>query len=594
MTLFSNKRNYQTHFLPEVNKQKAQDFRKDFAESFLDEWHFQTYTGNSYSRTDNLHDEFEKDIEEIEKITGEKLKNPYNSAFKEFFVEDVGMGIVNQFTKNPFNPKSSRFHPENVAKREQEKLNNYYKKANELKAKYPELKIRDIETIKADIAAQAMEYYNKVNDGRENNGWGSFLGSAAGSIIDPINLAVSLISGGGGSAKDTVLKSLSKTALGEFVANAAAEIGIQTAAYKYKKELGVPTSVEEAALNVAAAGVGGAVLGVAGKGIHLTSKEVLSRYKKAVNKGIKFDGATKEAAERLEQQIEFDDWVDETNPFSSDIQGTEIHKQNVLNEMLRMTEEQDTLSKAYDSVLQTREGDAMEELAQITNVDMEKIWVNRGGFKSINEVKGSGFGMVKFIFRHGEKSNDAVKITKEDVVNFPDVIKNNKPRIEDQYGTNRIWSVKRSDGKQIIYADRVFVEDGKRHLVTINVLTNEKHPLYGKFSEKYDDAGKPTVHTKDTAQEPFFRTDESSAEASAPKSRFQGGGVISDNIISTDDLKVKDFQDVSIENLENDLIQRTDLSPEDMDFNKQALQKMKDEEAWDNEILDCIVEFSKR
>ena len=128
MTLFSKKRSYDTLFAPKTDPSKALDYEKNFTESFLDNWHYQTYTSNSYSRTDNLHDEFEKDIEKIEQSTGEKLKNPYNSALKEFFAEDIGMGIVNQITKNPFNPKSSRFHPENVAKREQERLDEYYKK----------------------------------------------------------------------------------------------------------------------------------------------------------------------------------------------------------------------------------------------------------------------------------------------------------------------------------------------------------------------------------------------------------------------------------------------------------------------------------
>lgn len=212
MTLFSQKRSYDTAFAPKINPDEAQDYEKDFSESFLDNWHFQTYTGNSYSRTDNLHDEFEKDIAEIEQKTGQKLKNPYNSAFEEFFIEDVALGLVDAAVRNPFNPKSSRFHPENVAKREQERLDKYYKKVNELKIKYPELKARDLETIKQDIKEQAMKLYQKVNDGRDSSWLGDFLGSAAGSVIDPINLAATLVSGGGNTGKETIAKALNSHA----------------------------------------------------------------------------------------------------------------------------------------------------------------------------------------------------------------------------------------------------------------------------------------------------------------------------------------------------------------------------------------------
>ena len=594
MSLFSSKRTYQTHFLPEVNEKNAKSYTKDFKESFIDEWNYQTYVNNAYSRTDNYHDEFEKDIEQIEKITGESIKNPFNSTWEEFFVEDIGMGLVNQITKNPFNPKSDRFHPENVAKREKERLDKYYSQVNELKAKYPELQVRDFETINADIKKQAREYFDKVNDGRDYSGLGSFLGAAAGSTIDPINMSVTLMTGGtAAAAKTTVLKALGKTAVAEFVANSMAELGIQTNAYKYKKELDIPTSKSEVALNVAAAGVGGAILGTAGEAIHLTGRQVLNKYKTALNKGAKFDGATKEAAALLEQKVDLDDWIKETNPFTNDVQGLDAHTNNVMNELARLTEEQNTLSKAYDDVKVQPVGDPAEHLAEITPEDMEKIWVDRGGYKGNNGVKGSGFGMVKFIFRHGK---DEIPVEKADVINFPQVVRDYEPIINDTYGNNRTWSVKRKDGKQIIYADRIFLEDGERHLVTIHVVDKDKqnHNLKDVFSEKKSRREAKPAHTKDTTQESYYRTDESSANASTPKSRFQDGGGSMDNNIIADDVKVKDFQDVSIESLENDLIQRKDLSPEDMELNKQALQKMRDEEAWDNEILDCIVEFSKR
>lgn len=594
MTLFSQKRSYDTAFAPKINPDEAQDYEKDFSESFLDNWHFQTYTGNSYSRTDNLHDEFEKDIAEIEQKTGQKLKNPYNSAFEEFFIEDVALGLVDAAVRNPFNPKSSRFHPENVAKREQERLDKYYKKVNELKIKYPELKARDLETIKQDIKEQAMKLYQKVNDGRDSSWLGDFLGSAAGSVIDPINLAATLVTGGGNTGKETIAKALGKTALGEFIVNSGIEAVIQPSVYQYKKELDIPYSKTEAALNVVAAGTGGAILGTATKALNLTGKELLGRYKKAVAKGEKFDGPTKEAAALLEDQVEFDDWADATSPYGSDFEGAILHKKQVLAEMQRLTQEENALSKGYDRVSENPAGNAMEVLAEIKPEDMEKIWVNRGGYAGNNGVTGSGFGMVKFIFKHGEKSGDTVAVTKSDVIDFPRIVRDFEPIINDIYGSNRTWSIKRADGRQVIYADRVFNEDGERHLVTIHVVNKNDHRLKDIFSEEKSRREAKPAHTKDTTQEPYYRSDESSAEASAPKSRFHDGGDPMADNITPEAPKVNDYDNLTLESLEKDIDADTSLSVEDKALAREEIEKMRREENWDNEIIDCILEFKQK
>ncbi len=594
MTLFSQKRSYDTAFAPKINPDEAQDYEKDFSESFLDNWHFQTYTGNSYSRTDNLHDEFEKDIAEIEQKTGQKLKNPYNSAFEEFFIEDVALGLVDAAVRNPFNPKSSRFHPENVAKREQEQLDKYYKKVNELKIKYPELKARDLETIKQDIKEQAMKLYQKVNDGRDSSWLGDFLGSAAGSVIDPINLAATLVTGGGNTGKETIAKALGKTALGEFIVNSGIEAVIQPSVYQYKKELDIPYSKTEAALNVVAAGTGGAILGTATKALNLTGKELLGRYKKAVAKGEKFDGPTKEAAALLEDQVEFDDWADATSPYGSDFEGAVLHKKQVLAEMQRLTQEENALSKGYDRVSENPAGNAMEVLAEIKPEDMEKIWVNRGGYAGNNGVTGSGFGMVKFIFKHGEKSGDTVAVTKSDVIDFPRIVRDFEPIINDIYGSNRTWSIKRADGRQVIYADRVFNEDGERHLVTIHVVNKNDHRLKDIFSEEKSRREAKPAHTKDTTQEPYYRSDESSAEASAPKSRFHDGGDPMADNITPETPKVNDYDNLTLESLEKDIDADTSLSVEDKALAREEIEKMRREESWDNEIIDCILEFKQK
>ena len=595
MGIFSEKRNHNTALAFKVDTANAEEYEKSFKESFLDDWHFQTYTGNSYSKTNNLHDEYEKEIAKIKDLTGKELDNPYNSAFEDFIKEDILWGLADEFVKNPFSAEDRKpdYFNRQSEKRLQKRLDKFNKELGKLKNEFPELVVRSPEQINEDIKKQALEYYQKVNDGRDANGWGSFLGSAAGSMIDPINFFSTLISGGGGAAKQGVMKALGKTAVQEFLINSGIEAVIQPGVYEYKKELGIPYSKEEAAFNVVAAGVGGAVLGTAGKALHLTGKEVLSRYKKAANAGVKFDGKAKADAAFLEKKVQVDDWLDETNPFGNDAEARLLHENLVEREMRRLADETGQLSKAYDDVLRNPVGNANEILAEISPEEMEKIWIDRGGYAKNNGIKGAGFGMVKFIFKHGEESTDTVKISKDDVISFPEIVRKYEPLPETGHGSNRTWSIKNKDGQQIVYSDTVFAEDGQRHLVTIHAITDDKSNIKGIFSEKRRREAKP-AHTKDTTQKTFSRTDESSAKASAPESRFQGGGGVMDNNISPDELKVKDFGNYDADAFKRELDAIPNLTPEEKKANADMIKKIKQEDDWDDQILDCIVEFSKK
>lgn len=599
MDLFSLKRKTDNIAKRPVDLENVKPLEKSFIESFKDQWHYQTYTANSYSRTDNLHDEFEKEIENIKNATGVELDNPYRSVLGEFFIEDVLKSMGHAIIDNPFQSYKKKWNSkENKEKRERERVETFYKKANKLKEKFPELQFRDENTIHDDIKKQAMEYYKAVTDGRDANTAGDFLGSAAGAIIDPINATLSLVTGGSsGAAKTTVGKALAKTAAYEFAANAGIEALIQPSVYEYKKELDLPYSKTEALMNVAAAGAGGAILGTAMKGAHLTGKQMLAKFRKAEKAGIKFDADTKAAADLLEKKVEFDDWSKETNPLGDNLDAKAIHEENIINEMQRLKTEINDMDIGYNKILENPKGEASEVLAHITPEDMEDVWVNRGGFSRINDVEGSGYGMVKFIFKHGEGAEKAGKyaITKEDVINFPNIIRKYKPLAETEYTGNRIWSVKNNAGKQIIYADRAFIEDGERHLVTIFDMHDKNHKLFEKLSEeKSNTAGKRNAHTKDTTQEGYYSADESSANASAPKSRFQDGGGIYNDIISQEPLKVKDYQDLKIDDLEKSIDGRTDWTAEEKAESKAVLDTLRKEDSWDNEILDCIVEFTKK
>lgn len=595
MGLFAEKRSYDTHFAPKINKDEAEDYEKSFSESFMDEWHFQTYTGNSYSRTNNFHDEFEKEIAKIKEVTGVELDNPYKSAFQEFLVEDTAKGLLHKIIENPFQSADEKWSSPNQQRiREQNRLLEFYTKAHKLKEKYPNLEFRSPTQIQDDIKKNALSYYQKINDGRDNNGWGSFLGAAAGSVVDPINMFTTLITGGASEAKQSILKILGKTAAKEFINNAAIEAVIQPSVYSYKKELEIPYSKEEAILNVGAAGLGGAALGTAGKALHLSGKQILGKYKKAVAEGVEFDPKIKAEAEFLEQKVQLDDWLDETNPFGNDVEAHLLHEEAIAREMRRLTDETGQLSKAYDDILNNPKGNANEVLAEISPEDIEKIWIDRGGYGNLNNVKGAGYGMVKFIFKHGEESSDAIKITKNDIVSFPEIVRKYEPIQLDKYGNHRIWSVKRADGQQIVYSDALFTENGQRHLITIHATQPERENiLKGIFSEERRRT-RPAVHTMDTTQEPYYQHKESSANASAPKSRFHDGGDVYGNIINPDDLKVKDFKGYDVNTFEKELDGLSDLTPEQKKLNSEFIEKIKKEDSWDEQILDCIVEFTKK
>lgn len=603
MGLFSQKRNYDTLFKREVNEENAVAYSKDFRESFADQWNYQTYTANSYSRVDNLHDEFAKEIEKIKEVTGVELDNPYHTAFGEFFIEDVAKGLYHQMVDNPFKGLDDRWSSKNQQKiREQERLMKFYKKAEDLRKKYPDLQFRSAAQIQDDIIKKAHEYYNKVNDGRDVNGWGDFLGAAGGAVIDPINATLSLATGGmGNTAKTTVGKALARTAVGEFIENAGIEALIQPSVYEYKQELGLPYSKAEAALNVAAAGVGGAALGTTIKGLHISAEEMLGKFKKATAKGVNFDGDTKEAAAILEKQVEFDKWSKSENPYGEDLSAKVMHESNIIAEMERMNTEQTELSLGYDRVLHEPTGDPFEVISELSPEDMEKIIINRGAWKDINEKAFSedGFGLVKFIFKHGEKSSDSLKLSKQDIVDLPRIVREWSPVESESNEFKKVWRIEKDDGQRVfLYAKRFVDVDDRQHGTTMyleyDVEKNKNKPLSKKKSSL--DGGLKKERELDTNTQTsnnLFR-EGPAAKAEIPEPRFLDGALAATDNIDLESPKVKDFENISLDNIEKELSERADLSAEEKELSQKTLNSLRDEEKWDSEIVDCIVEFSKK
>jgi len=102
----------------------------------------------------------------------------------------------------------------------------------------------------------------------------------------------------------------------------------------------------------------------------------------------------------------------------------------------------------------------------------------RGGWKRLGGVAvkstGAGWGLVKFIWRLGEKSDKPKELspTRYDLRAFPQIIRNYK-QLPDGNPRRRQWAVDRPDGQRMLYVDKLFDEIGKRHMVTIHVLKDK-------------------------------------------------------------------------------------------------------------------------
>lgn len=145
-----------------------------------------------------------------------------------------------------------------------------------------------------------------------------------------------------------------------------------------------------------------------------------------------------------------------------------------------MQREAEELGKAYDIVFEDPIGPAQDPLVRLTPEQIGEVLVERGPAfmkKGGTELQIPGYGLVKFIWKHGEKSAKASEsqITREDVMRTPEVLRNFEP-IEDQRGAEgqryTEWQVERADGKRVVYAIRRFTGKGgddRQHLVTLFV-----------------------------------------------------------------------------------------------------------------------------
>ena len=179
---------------------------------------------------------------------------------------------------------------------------------------YPELVHSDealFETFKGEAAElRASEQY--ILD--RGSGMAAFLGSAGGIMTDPLILAslpFGATLGGTRAAGMSLWQVAGRTAAIEGSIAAGVEIPIQAQVHQFKRDLESPWSWQNSALNVVAAGVGGAAVGGAlGAGVEGV-RRTLARYNEAKAAGTaRVTPDTEDAADALQQTVD----LHEQNP----------------------------------------------------------------------------------------------------------------------------------------------------------------------------------------------------------------------------------------------------------------------------------------
>jgi len=159
------------------------------------------------------------------------------------------------------------------------------------------------------------------------------------------------------------------------------------------------------------------------------------------------------------------------------------------------------LGAAYDSVRADPNGDPREVLAALDAREMGELLVKRGAFENVNALEFSrqGYGLVKVIWSHGEKSGErpAYRVARDDVTDLARVVQAFEPIPEPGGATGKsaTWVVERADPetgalRKLVYGTTRFAgPDGTmetgRTLVTIYVEDGRRgsKPLSRQKSE---------------------------------------------------------------------------------------------------------------
>ena len=463
---------------PDVTPPENEGFFKNFVDAFR----YQRASGNTSSAGDMFAEEIKKDYDAL---MAEERK-----AGLDLFMYDADAGTPMRVVSETERMKGAMFT---------DTFGRYYE---ELRARYPQAKARPFDDIRQAVAQKVenMRLETEVGSRGVLSKAGGFMGTMAGAMTDEVNLAASLIGAPPGA-------SLGRVVLTEAAAGAASELVVQHQVRAFNESIGNPYGTEDQAKAVGYAAAGSVALPLIGRGI-----KSLRGYVKALAKE-KGAALPVRASARAIDEKDFIDGTVPGGPRTEYGDPESLHEKKLNEAEARLKEETDALSDAYDRVKENPYGDPYEVLVAIRPEDVseteivrgETSWLNADGTRtSVNGAKGSGFGLVKFILYHGEKGNDKVKLTKQDIVDFPRIIRTYEANICPD--GSREWVVQRSDGYKVLYTDKAWRNDGRRRVVSMYVLTERDLPL-SKIKEPAQSSFNLAAVSRDTPDPLSLRND---------------------------------------------------------------------------------------
>ncbi|MFP5515950.1 MAG: hypothetical protein ACLGJC_23060 [Alphaproteobacteria bacterium] len=433
-----------------------------FAESYLANYREARDFESSDALWRHRAEAVQRSLDAFEEATGEILPNPETAA------PGPNREAVERFNQGRFDQ----------IKAERPDLSLSYP-ADEERQRFAVEKARGVKETADQLAARPQTFGSFS---------GRMLGSVAGAMTDPLNIASMFFGAGAASG-------ILRTAAVEAGIAAGSQAVIEAGTAPFKQQVDPQYGLADALENVAGAAAGGAVIGgslkALGRGIDWWRGRNRSELPREVQ----------DAANVLERDQE----VRASNPLGATVTGEQAHAQAMTKaaqdiEAGRPVDVQDIVREAreigdgYDRVRADPNGPADDPLIRIQPEDIESVIIGRGGFKGLGdvEVRGSGWGLVKFIWRHGENSKKApeLQITKDDLMAFPQVIREMEPtRPAAADGSRgREWRVELpgADGtsRVVVFADNLIQGRRDRHLVSAYVQEPGKPGDGGALSKR--------------------------------------------------------------------------------------------------------------
>lgn len=271
-------------FAPDVDPPENEGFFKQAADAFR----YQRASGNTTSGSDMFWAEMEKDWGAIQE---ERKKAGFNPFEKGTIIEP-------------------RAYSKGIAS------DDFGREYEELRARYPQAAARPFEEIRKAVAdkVESLRLETEVGSKGILSKAGGFMGTMAGAMTDPVNIAFMLVSAPTGAGFGRVL-------LTEAAGGVASELIVQRQVRKFNESIGNEYGLKDQAEAVAMAAGGAVAIPVIGKGV-----KGLYGYVRRLAKG-KGASLPVRATDRSIAEKEF---IDATDPYdAADARGLALHERNL-------------------------------------------------------------------------------------------------------------------------------------------------------------------------------------------------------------------------------------------------------------------------